>query len=126
MAKIVGTQVGKPVDHLMSQDQLDKEARRRLTMFMEELQIATFKANQEVFSKAMPVLKVDDFVQFSKKVAEARAEYITAALKEVERIGPPDPLKIKHIQALRVTYEELSTAYDAAERLVERGYSKIG
>jgi len=124
--KIAGTQIGKPVDHLMSQDQLDKEARRRLTQFMEELRIATFKANQSVFSRSLPALKVDTFVQFSKKVAEARAEYISAALEEVNRAGPPDPLKIKHIQALRVTYEELSAAYEATERLVERGYSKIG
>ncbi|MCR9257754.1 MAG: hypothetical protein NXI16_16855 [Alphaproteobacteria bacterium] len=126
MAKIVGTQIGKPVDHLMSQDQLDKEVRRKLTQFMEDLQIATFKANQEVFSRALPMLRVDDFVRFSRKVAEARADYISAALEETNRVGPPDPMKIKHIQALRVTYEELAAAYEATERLIERGYSKIG
>lgn len=126
MVKIAGHQIGKPVDHLMSQDQLDKESQRKLAKFMEELEMATFRANQEVMAKKLPTLGIETFVRFSVKVAEARAEYISASLAEVDREGRPDPEHMKRIQALRITYDELSKAYDATERLVERGYSKIG
>lgn len=124
-SKLAGTFKPKRVEHLMSDDLLDRDARRALTKFTEGLEVAIFEANKEIISRKLGDLHRENFLRLAVKVAEARTEYVRLAMELARGEGLPRPVDVERLGALRTTYDELVAAFEAMERIVERGYLSL-
>jgi hypothetical protein len=58
------------------------------------------------------------------RVAELRADYIRAGIKAAEA-RRPETTAVAELARLRAAYEEMQSVYEAAERVIERGYVKL-
>jgi len=124
-SKVAGTFKPRRVDHLMSDEMLDRESRKALTKFTEGLEVAIFEANREIISRRLGELQREDFLRLAVKVAEARTEYVRLALELAKGEGLPRSADVDRLKALRATYEELVAAFDSMERIIERGYVSL-
>lgn len=122
--KIAGIFKEEKVDQFVTKEMLDKEARRKLNHFLEQIDLAIFTANKEVIQRDIPDLNRDSFLHFAVVVAEARSRYLKFAL-ELSKVKDPTPDQIEKLKALRLTHDELLAAFDATHRVVKRGYAAI-
>jgi len=120
--KIIGFSKDTKVDHLVSKDMLDRDSTRKLQKFLEEIEMAIFSANREVIRKAVPELNRDSFMAFAVRVAEARARYVKIALELSTKANPSNE-DIARLKSARETNDELVHAFEAAKRIIERGYT---
>ena len=125
MPKITRVNIGEKVDHLMSRDMLDKEARMKLIRFMEAIEMSVFTANREVIHKKVQNLNQQNFLRLATRVAELRADYLAKALTFAAASGRPSATEILELRQAREAYEELMRAFEAMERAIERGYTEI-
>lgn len=93
----------------------------RVRRFLDAMQQAVFEANRAVIGRAIPELDKEGLLRLAVRVAELRAEHVRKAV-EVAAQPHPTPEAIRELTALRTAIEELVAAFEAAERLVERGY----
>jgi len=123
--KVVGRVATKKIDQFMSKDMLDGQARKELSQRLLEIEKSIFEANQRIMLEKVPTLDSDSFLRFSNLVAETRANYIRMAL-EVSRLQhQPDIGVIDQLRKQRLSYEELLSAFEAMQRVLERGYIKL-
>lgn len=126
MAKIAGFTTSHKVDQFLSKDMLDKDARRQLTQFMEQVELTVFQANKEVLHREIPHLDRDSFIRFAVQVAEARARYVKHALELTKAGHKASAAELDQLKGLRLAHDELLAAFEATQRLIERGYADIG
>jgi len=124
MSKVIGVFNEDKVEKLLDQSMLDKEARRRLASFLEQIDVAIYSANREIIHKAIPGLNRESFIRFAVIVAEARAGYIRLAL-DLAKQGHPSEEDVKRLRAAREAFDELTHAFEATHRLIKRGYTGI-
>ena len=124
MSKVIGVFNEDKVEKLLDQGMLDKEARRRLASFLEQIDVAIYSANREIIHKAIPGLNRESFIRFAVIVAEARAGYIRLAL-DLAKHGHPSEEDVKRLRAAREAFDELTHAFEATHRLIKRGYTGI-
>ena len=125
MSKVLGVFNEEKIDHLLDQGLIDRDSRRKLAKFLEQIEVAIFQANREVIQRAIPGLNRDSFVRFAIVVAEARAAYVKLALELTKKGHQPPAEDATRLRAARENYEELMHAFDATYRLIKRGYSTI-
>ncbi|GAB4175106.1 MAG: hypothetical protein OHK0024_12010 [Thalassobaculales bacterium] len=126
MSRTVGYVAGQKVDRLVDSGMLDREHQRQLQKFIEDLEMAVFSANREIIGRVIPELNRDAFMRMALVVAEARAHYVKLAL-EVSATGHQPPQRdLERLHQARFAFEELLHGYEAAQRLIERGYTNIG
>jgi hypothetical protein len=125
MAKIAGFTTNHRVDQFLSKDMLDKQARRQLTQFMEQVELTVFQANKEVLRREIPNLDRDSFIRFAVQVAEARARYVKHGLEITKAGHRANTAELDQLKGLRLAYDELLAAFEATQRLIERGYASI-
>lgn len=124
MSKVIGVFNDDKVDKLLDQGMLDKEARRRLASFLEQVDVAIYSANREIMHKAIPGLTRESFIRFAVVVAEARAAYIKLAI-DLSKKGHPSEAEVQKLKAAREAFDELTHAFEATHRLIKRGYTSI-
>jgi hypothetical protein len=124
MSKVIGVFNEDKVEKLLDQGMLDKDARRRLASFLEQVDVAIFSANREIMHKAVPALSRESFIRFAVVVAEARAAYIKLAL-DLSKKGHPSDADVQRLKIAREAFDELTHAFEATHRLIKRGYSDI-
>ena len=123
--KVVGRVATQKIDQFMTQDMLDKQARKELTQQLLEIEKTVFEANQRILLEKVPSFDSDNFLRFANLVAETRANYIRMAL-EVSRLKQqPDIGVIDQLRKQRLSYEELLAAFEAMQRVLERGYVRL-
>lgn len=125
MSKIAGFTTSHKVDQFLSKDMLDKQARRQLTQFMEQVELTVFQANKEVLRREIPNLDRDSFIRFAVQVAEARARYVKHGLEITKAGHRASAAELDQLKGLRLAYDELLAAFEATQRLIERGYANI-
>ena len=126
MGKISGLLSGKPVDKLLTQEMLAKENRRKIVKLFGEIGKSVFAANREIIHERIPNLDRTLFMKFAIRVANARADYLILALDIIDDDKRGSADDIENLAKARRTYEELLQAFEATERLIERGYSDVG
>ena len=111
----------KVIDRLLSDGQLERQSQRTLHKFLNDIELAIAKENREIIHQIIPELDQSSFKLFVQRVARARARYVKfgleIAMKEIH-----SPVDIARLKAAREENEELLHAFDAAHRLIERGY----
>ena len=123
--RIAGFGTKEKVDYLLSQEQLDRDTRRQLHKFLEDVALSIQAANREVAHKIIPRLNREDFTKFAVRVAEARAQYVKTGF-EVATKSDRTPADIARLKIARETNDEMLQAFEAAQRLIERGYVDLG
>lgn len=122
--KVIGEYAPGRVDKLLTPEMADKNVRRRVLAFLENIQAAILEANVAVIGKEIPHLDRDAFLRMAVRVAELRADYIKCGLKLSEH-RHPNPDQVEELRRLRRAYEEMMTVFEAAERIIDRGYVKL-
>ncbi|MBP2231508.1 hypothetical protein [Azospirillum agricola] len=123
--KVVGEFNKGKVDKLLPPEAVDIGARHRIRRFLENMDAAILEANCEVIGRELPNLNRDTFLRMAVRVAELRADYLRAGIKAADS-RHPDAAAVAELARLRAAYEEMQSVYEAAERVIERGYVKLG
>ncbi|WP_448187384.1 hypothetical protein [Azospirillum sp. sgz301742] len=124
-SKIVGEYNKGKVDKLLTPEIADKATQHRVMHFLENLEGAILEANCQVMGQAIPHLNQDAFLKVAVRVAELRADYIKFGL-EVAENRRPSLESVEKLTQMRRAYEEMVQVFEAAERVIERGYVKLG
>lgn len=114
--------VRKVRDHFEPEANLDPQAQRALRAHLEQIDYAAFAANQEVLAKVVGHADLTRFQRLAIAAAQARARWVAASIALTEKHEAPTPQEIASLATMRSAYEELTEAYEALRRMVERGY----
>ncbi len=109
-------------DHFEPQDDADPAAQRRLRGQLEQIDWTAFASNREVIGAVLGTADAAKFQRLAVAAAHARALWVKAALHLTENGSGLDPRDTAALAQLRQNYEELTEAYEAMRRMVERGY----
>lgn len=123
--KVVGQLQARGKDAMLTPEMTDDATRRRIMQFLQTMEGAVLEANVEVIGKHLPNLNEQAFLKMAVRVAELRADYVAMGIQVAEH-RRPDPSAIKILTQTRQAYEEMAAVFEAAERLVKRGYVKLG
>ncbi len=113
--------VRKVRDHFEPEIELDPQEARALRAHLEQIDYAAFAANREILAKAVGTADLARFQRMAVATANARARWVATAIAMSQK---PDvsPQEVAQLTTLRCAFEELTEAYDALRRMVERGY----
>ena len=114
--------VRKTRDDFEPEANLDPQQQRALRAHPEPIDYAAFAANKEVVAKVVGHADLNRFQRLAVAAAQARARWVAAAVALTEKPEAPAPQDVAQLTTLRSAYEELTEAYEAMRRMVERGY----
>jgi hypothetical protein len=107
-------------DHFEPNEGDDPQAQRQLRGQLEQIDYTAYAANRKLLV-ALGKADAAKFERLATAAALARAQWMAAALAASDG-APPSAEQIALIAQHRGAYEELTEAYSALRRLVERGY----
>lgn len=110
-------------EHFEPEASLDPQAQRQLRAHLEQIDFSAFAANNAIIAKTLGAIDIAQVQRLAVAAAQARAQWVGAALSATQSGAPPSSAQIMQIAGLRSAYIELSEAYDGLRRLVERGYA---
>jgi hypothetical protein len=113
--------VRKVREHFEPEVELDPHELRALRGHLEQIDYAAYAANKEVLAKTVGHADLNRFQRLAVAAAHARGRWVAAAIG-VSQKPDASPQEIAQLATLRMAYEELTEAYDALRRMVERGY----
>ncbi len=125
MSSTVTSSTRRFSDHFEPQD-IDPQEQRRLRGHLEQIDYTAFISNREIMAQALGRLDAGHFQKLAVSTAQSRARWAAAALAISQSGRPPEPAEVEKLAALRTAYDELSAAYEALRRMVERGYVAYG
>ncbi|MGF1625705.1 MAG: hypothetical protein ACFCVH_12545 [Alphaproteobacteria bacterium] len=125
MTRYAGMVETRKVDRLLTSDELDREKRHALMQFKQELDAVIMSANQQVLKSRVPSLSRETITRMAVRVAELRGAYLAKALRIAEAQGTPDFPAIDELRLARFAFEEMCEAFEAMERVLDRGYTKL-
>ena len=108
-------------DHFEPQD-TDPHEQRRLRGQLEAIDYAAYVANREVIGQTLPALDAASLQKLAVLTAGARARCAAEALRLAHSGSPATPDQTARLTAARTAFDELTEAYEAIRRMVERGY----
>lgn len=109
------------LDHFEPED-VDPQVQRRLRGILEQIDYTAFASNKALIGQALGHVDASHFQHMAVAAAQARAQWVAAAVTMTETAHAPAPDQIQKLAQMRSAYEELSAAYEAMRRMVERGY----
>jgi long-subunit acyl-CoA synthetase (AMP-forming) len=122
MSTVMTNSVRRVSDHFEPEPALDPQEQRKLRGHLEQIDYAAFAANQEVVSHALHAADLEKFQRLAVAAAQARAKWVARAVALSEGGQALAPAQVDELEALRRAYDELTQAYEALRRMVERGY----
>ena len=122
MSSIVSGFRRPATDHFEPQDNMSLQDQKKLRGHLEQIDYTAFASNKEMIAQILGNSDADRFQHLAVIAARARAEWIAGALAVAETGRRPSAPQIEHLRELRLAFEELTEAYDAMRRMVERGY----
>ncbi|MEZ5996705.1 MAG: hypothetical protein R3C25_13240 [Hyphomonadaceae bacterium] len=109
-------------DHFEPEPNLDPSEQRKLRGHLEQIDYAAYAANREVVASVLGRTDLNKFQHLAVAAAQARAKWVAAAVAATEAGRTLTPAQVEELSAMRAAYEELTEAYEAMRRMVERGY----
>ncbi len=120
MSAIVST--AQPSDHFEPEPALPPSEQRKLRGHLEQIDYAAYAANRAVVGQTLGRVELQKFERLAVATAHARARWVAAATQMTESATALTHDQTTQLGVLRRAYEELTEAYDAMRRMVERGY----
>lgn len=121
MSKIIGSRRAGG-DHFEPDADIDGKAQRHLRGHLDQIDYTAYAANRKILSGALVSVDAEKFQRLGSAAALARTKWVVAALAVTESGPTLTANEIRALAQLRETYQELTEAYDAMRRMVERGY----
>lgn len=121
MASTMTSSYRRVRDHFEPQD-ISPEDQRRLRGQLEQIDYAAFISNREIIGQKLGQADMAAFQRLAVAAANARAAWVAEALRLTSAAAAVSPEQAGRLAGLRVVFEELSEAYEAMRRMVERGY----
>ena len=109
-------------DHFEPSDVDDPKAQRLVHAALEHIDYTAYAANRKQVAESLGKIDAGQFEKLAATAAKARCQWIAEALHATSGANIPDVQQIRKLSDLRTTYVELTEAYDALRRLVERNY----
>ncbi|WP_291843282.1 hypothetical protein [Maricaulis sp.] len=122
MGKISTSSYRRVSDHFEPDLVEDPAEQRKRRGHLEQIDYTVFAANQAVIAKTIHHVGIEDFQNLALSASKARSAWVDAAMSAARSRSPLSPEEVSRLQLLRTAYEELSEAYEAMRRMVERGY----
>lgn len=110
------------LDHFEPEADIDPQAQRRLRGLLEQIDYTAYASNKEVIAAVIGPTDAAKFQRLAVAAAHARAVWVAEAVRMSEASHAVSPEQTARLQHLRSTFEELTAAYEAMRRMVERGY----
>ncbi len=124
MVRYSGVIEPRKIDRLLTSEELDRETRHALQVFRDRMDRTILEANKRVLKGKLPDVTLDTITKMAVRISELRASYLAKALSIAEMQGQPSKEAIEDLQDRRVAFEEMREAFEALERVIERGYTK--
>jgi hypothetical protein len=113
----------RSLDHFEPEAERDPHAQRRMRGNLEQIDYTAYAANLAVIPPVVGEADAFRFQRLAVAAAQARAQWVAEALAMTETPGAVlSPIQTERLAALRQAHEELSEAYEALRRMIERGY----
>jgi hypothetical protein len=109
-------------DHFEPDEDVDPQAQRKLRGHLDQIDYTAYAANRRVLGKTLVRAYAEKFERLGRAAALARTQWVAEALAATEGGHMPSREQIDKLAQLRSAYTELTEAYDAMRRMVERGY----
>jgi len=114
--------VRRGYDHFEPEVDSDPHTQRRIRGLLEQIDYTAFAANKEILAQSLGQGDIRKFQRLAIAAAQARAVWAAQALAASASGGRLSAADLAQLTHLRTTYEELTEAYEALRRMVERGY----
>ena len=124
MASTMTSSYRRVRDHFEPQD-ISPEDQRRLRGQLEQIDYAAFISNRELIGQKLGPADMAAFQRLAVAAANARAAWVGEALRLTSAAGPVSAEQAERLAQMRLIFEELSEAYEAMRRMVERGYLSL-
>lgn len=122
MSKTVTSSYRRSYDRFEPDLVQDPSEQRKLRGQLEQIDYTVFAANQAVIKKTIHHVSIEDFQNLALSASKARSAWVDAAMSAARSRSPLEKTEVERLALLRAAYDELSEAYDAMRRMVERGY----
>ena len=122
MSKIATSSYRRVSDRFEPDLVQDPIEQRKLRGQLEQIDYTVFAANQAVIKKTIHSVTLEDFQNLALSASKARSAWVDAAMSAARSRAPLEKTEVERLGLLRDAYEELTEAYDAMRRMVERGY----
>ena len=109
-------------EHFEPSEINDPKAQRQLHAKLEQIDYTAYAANRKEIAERLGDVDTGQFKKLAAVAARARCQWIAEALLVSSETNQPSVEQIRRLSELRTMYDELTPAYDALRRLVERGY----
>ncbi len=109
-------------DHFEPCEINDPKSQRQMHAKLELIDYTAYMANRKEVAKIIGEVDAGIFEKLAAVTARARCHWLKEALLVSLDGKQPADEQIKILSELRVTYDEMTAAYDGLRRLVERGY----
>ena len=109
-------------DHFEPNIDDDPMAQRKLRGHLEQIDYTAYASNREIISGVLRAADAAKIQKLAVAAAHARAQWVAASMQMTETSHTLQPAEVQRLAHLRATYEELTEAYEALRRMVERGY----
>lgn len=109
-------------EHFEPEAELDPQAQRRLRGQIEQIDYTAYASNREVIGQVLGHADAAKFQKLAVGAALARAQWVAEALALTETPHPLSAEQTAKLARMRAAYEELTEAYEAMRRMIERGY----
>lgn len=109
-------------DHFEPESDTDPHAQRRTRGLLDQIDYTAYAANKELIGQALGQGDIRKFQRLAVAAAQARAVWVAQALAASASGGKLGSADLAQLTHLRNTFEELTEAYEAMRRMVERGY----
>jgi len=113
------------LDHFEPEADIDPQAQRRLRGQLEQIDYTVYASNREVIAAVLGHTDAAKFQRLAVAAAHSRATWIAAALAVTEQPHVLTAEEVAKLSRMRQAFEELSEAYEAMRRMVERGYLSV-
>jgi hypothetical protein len=109
-------------EHFEPQLSDDPQIQSRLRGQLEQIDYTAFASNREILGQALGQVDIHKFQRMAVSTACARAAWVGAAMAAAEGGHALSAEQVAKLAHLRAAYEEMTEAYEALRRMVERGY----
>jgi hypothetical protein len=110
------------MDHFEPDLSDDPQAQKRLRGQLEQIDYTAFACNREIIGATVGVVDTHSLQRLAVCVAVARATWAKESLAMSEIGHQLAAHQIEKLAQHRAAFEELSEAYEAIRRMIERGY----
>jgi hypothetical protein len=110
------------LDHFEPDLSDDPQAQRKLRGQLDKIDYTAFAANREVVGSIVGAVDLGRLQRLALATADARGRWVAEALAISAEGRSPPPERIARLTQLRTAFEELTEAYEALRRLIDRHY----